>query len=330
MNDFRYTAVESPSAAITAVLAERGAKFIAGGTTILDLMKIAVEAPPLLVDINALPLRGIEERDGALVIGALERMSDAARNPRVRAAFPMVAIALEESASPQLRNMATIGGNLLQRTRCPYFRDIVAACNKRARGSGCGAIGGDNRRQAVLGTSEQCIAASPSDLAVALCALGAAVRITGRNGDRSVPVRAFYRLPDRSPEIETALEPGELVTAVALPLDPIAARSTYVKVRDRAQYEFALVSAAAALTIESGVVRDARIALGGVGTIPWHAPESEQLLAGRPATRASFAEAARIAVRDARGYGKNDFKIVLAQRTLVRALESCALTTLAP
>lgn len=324
MNDFRYTAVESPSAAITAVLAERGAKFVAGGTTILDLMKISVETPPLLVDINALPLRGIEEREGGLFIGALERMSDVADDERLRRSYPMVAIALDQSASPQLRNMATIGGNLLQRTRCTYFRDVVTACNKRRPGSGCAAIGGDNRRHAVLGTSDACIATHASDLAVALCALGATVHVTGRNGDRAIPIREFYRTPAQTPQIENVLDAGELVTGVTLPADPVAARSTYVKVRDRAQYDFALASAAAALSIEDGAVRAARVALGGVATVPWHVPESERVLLGEPATRASFERAAAAAVDGARGYGKNDFKVVLAQRALVRALEIVA------
>ncbi len=236
----------------------------------------------------------------------------------------MVAIALQQSASPQFRNMASMGGNVLQRTRCPYFRDVATPCNKRAPGSGCGAIGGEHRKQAVLGTSESCIATHASDLAVALAALDATIHVDGPRGRRDVLLHELYRLPGATPHIETTLERGDLITGLTLPLLPFGARSTYLKVRDRAQYEFALASAAVALDISSNTVRQARIALGGIATIPWRAPQAEQLLIGAPATRQSFERAAEAALAGARGYGQNDFKIALAKRTLVRALEMVA------
>ncbi|MHB8432886.1 MAG: FAD binding domain-containing protein [Candidatus Tyrphobacter sp.] len=324
MNDFRYTAVESPSSALTAIASDARARFIAGGTTILDLMKDRVEDPPLLVDINALPLRAIEQRDDGLHIGALARMADVVEHPLVREGFPAIAIALEQAASPQLRNMASIGGNLLQRTRCSYFRDVATPCNKRAPGTGCGALAGEHRRQAVLGTSDRCIATHASDLAVALVALDASVHISGLLGSRAIALREFYREPGDTPQVETALEPGELITEVAVPALPYARRSTYVKVRDRAQYDFALASAAVALDLVGGTIREARIALGGVATIPWHAPAAERALAGAPAAREQFERAAEEALAGARGFGQNDFKILLAKRTLVRALEIAA------
>jgi xanthine dehydrogenase YagS FAD-binding subunit len=321
VNPFRYTKAQSEAAALAALASDRRARFVAGGTNILDLMKIAVEQPPLLVDINALPLRGIERRGDFLYIGALERLSAVVDNPDVRANFPLVAIALAQSASPQLRNMASMGGNLMQRTRCPYFRDVATPCNKRTPGSGCGAIGGDNRRQAVLGTSEHCIATHASDVAVALAALDATIHVTGAHGDRDIAIDEFYRVPDSTPQIETTLLPGELIVGLSLPLLPFAARSTYLKVRDRAQYEFALASAAVALDLAGGTIRHARVALGGVATIPWRSPQAERALTKSPTTRASFERAANAALADARGYGRNDFKIPLAKHTLVRALE---------
>lgn len=324
MNDFRYTAVETPSAAVAAITADARARFIAGGTTILDLMKDRIEDPPLLVDINALPLREIEQRADGLHVGALARMSDVAAHPLVRDGFPAIAIALEEAASPQLRNMASIGGNLLQRTRCPYFRDVASPCNKRAPGSGCSALGGENRRQAVLGASEQCIAAHASDLAVALVALDASVQVAGLHGNRTIPLRAFYRMPGDTPNVETVVDAAELLTEIAVPARPYARRSAYVKVRDRAQYDFALVSAAVALDLDGTTIREACVALGGVGTIPWHAPEAERVLAGASASREQFSRAAAAALAGGRGHGQNDFKIVLAQRALVRTLEIAA------
>lgn len=327
MIPFRFARAQDASTAIATIAQERTARFIAGGTNLLDLMKESVETPTLVIDINALPLRSVERNGEYLRIGALARMSDVANDREVQASFPLVAMALQESASPQLRNMASIGGNLLQRTRCPYFRDIATPCNKRSPGSGCGAIGGRNRQEAVLGTSEHCIATHPSDLAVALAALDAVVHIRGAAAERDVPMHAFYHLPSDTPHVENALARDELITGVSLPLLPFAEHSTYLKVRDRAQYEFALVSAAVALDLQGGTIRASRVALGGVGTIPWRSHEAETVLTNAPATRETFERAARAALTGARGYGENDFKVQLAQRTLVRTLETVAQTT---
>lgn len=324
MKSFKYAAVSSTSAAIAEIAATPNARFIAGGTTVLDLMKDAAEEPPMLVDINALPLREIERRSDVLYLGALSRMSDVAKHPVVLELAPMVAIALQQSASPQLRNMASMGGNLLQRTRCPYFRDVATPCNKRSPNSGCGAIGGEHRRQAVLGTSEHCIATHASDVAVALTALRAIVHVEGSRAKRDVPIVEFYRLPGETPHVENVLRDDELIVGIGIPLSQSARRSTYVKVRDRAQYDFALASAAAGLDISDGKIREARLALGGVGTIPWHVPAAEEALLNRSADRGAFEEAAEAAVAGAKGYGQNDFKILLARRTLVRALETAS------
>ncbi|MFY9737885.1 MAG: xanthine dehydrogenase family protein subunit M [Candidatus Cybelea sp.] len=324
MNPFRYARPSSPSAALTDFAGEQRARYIAGGTNLLDLMKIAVESPPLLIDINALPLTSIEVSGDAIRVGALARLTDVAENENIRGHLPLVAMALGESASPQLRNMATIGGNLLQRTRCPYFRDTAAPCNKRAPKSGCGALGGEVRREAVLGTSEDCIATHASDLAVALAALDATVHVTGLSGDRQIALHDFYRVPGDTPQIETSLDPGELIVAVSLPLLSYGARSTYLKVRDRAQYDFALASAAVALDLSGGTIRQARVALGGVATIPWRSPQGELVLRNAPAERETFERAADAALAEARGRGGNDYKIALAKRTLVRALEIAA------
>lgn len=324
MNPFAYVKAASPSGALSESSRNRHARYVAGGTNIIDLMKIGVESPPLLIDINGLGLSTIEVRGDALYVGALARLSDAAANAELRSRLPLVAIALEQSASPQLRNMATVGGNLLQRTRCPYFRDVATPCNKRAPGSGCGAFEGENRREAVLGTSSSCICTHPSDLAVALAALGATIHVSGAAGNRDIALHEFYRLPGGTPHIETTLEPGELIVAVSLPLLSYGARSTYVKVRDRAQYDFALASAAVALDISGGTIRQARVALGGVAPVPWRSPQAEAALRNAPASRVFFERAADAALAGARGYGRNDFKISLAKRTLVRALETVA------
>ena len=320
MNPFAYRRVDTMQAAFDALASQPGARFIAGGTNILDLMKATVEKPPLLVDINRLGLATIESHEGGLVVGALARMSDVARDSRVRSAYPMVSIALEQSASPQLRNMASIGGNLLQRTRCPYFRDPATPCNKRAPGTGCGAIGGVNRMEAVLGTSRHCIAAHPSDLAVTLVALDAVVNLASPRGQRDVHAREFFLEPGETPQREYAIEPDEMIVSVTLPALGFASRSTYVKARDRAQYEFALASAAVAIDIRGGRIANARIALGGVGTVPWHVPAAEAKLAGAAPNEESFAAAADAALKGAVGRGQNDFKIPLAKRTLIAAL----------
>jgi xanthine dehydrogenase YagS FAD-binding subunit len=301
-----------------------GAQFIAGGTNILDLMKDDVVRPTVLIDINSLALGAIEVRHDGVFLGALARMSDVAAHPVVRERFAAVAIALTETASPQLRNMGTIGGNILQRTRCAYFRDSATPCNKRLRGSGCGAIGGENRTHAVLGTSDRCIATHASDLAVALVAYDAVAHVESPQTTGTVPMRAFYRLPEDTPQIENVLAPGELIVGVFLPYETTGGRSTYIKVRDRAQYEFALASAAAIVTIQSGTIRFADFALGGVATVPWHVPAAAAALIGQAPGRQAFERAAEIALDGARGLGQNDFKIVLARRTLVRALETVA------
>jgi xanthine dehydrogenase YagS FAD-binding subunit len=300
---------------VEAALAAPGA-FLAGGTTLVDLMKLNVLTPQHVVDINALPLRGIDIADG-LRIGALERMSDIARHPGV---YPVISEALLLSASQQLRNMASIGGNLLQRTRCGYFRDVAMPCNKREPGSGCSAISGANRMHAVLGTSDSCVATHASDVAVALVALDAEIRLVGDAGARTVRLADFYRLPGDTPEVENDLRPGELITEVVVPRLDWAQRSTYVKVRDRQSYEFALCSAAVALDIEDSQVVDARVAVGGVATKPWRLTAVEAALRGVPATQASFEAAASVAAEEAKPLSGNSFKVSLLKRTVVRAL----------
>ncbi len=322
MNPFRYARTSDPQEAIQLLAVDAAARFVAGGTNVLDLMKLDIERPSLLVDINAVADRRIHGRGETIEIGALARMSDVAADAEVAKRAPMVASALRQSASHQLRNMASIGGNLMQRTRCSYFRDVATACNKRHRGDGCSAIGGENRRHAILGGSEHCICVHASDLAVALTAANATIHTTGPGGARSIPIADFYLLPRDTPNVETALHHAELIVAVTFPLDPALANSTYVKVRDRAEYDFALVSVAAGLEIVAGTIRAARLALGGVAPIPWRLPEAQEALVGRPAATASYREAAEIALREARGYGANDFKIVLAKNALVRALET--------
>jgi xanthine dehydrogenase YagS FAD-binding subunit len=324
VNPFAFASASTVPEAIAATGRVRGGMYVAGGTNLLDLMKDGAERPPLLVDINALPLRAIVVSGDSVHIGALARMADVIADPQIRAALPMLVMALDASASPQLRNMASMGGNVLQRTRCPYMRDVATPCNKRDPGSGCGAIGGVNREQAVLGTSENCIATHASDAAVALTALEATLRISGSSGEREIAFGEFYRLPASTPHVENSLQPGELITGITIRLQPALRYSTYLKVRDRAQFDFALASAAVALAIVDGTVQDARIALGGVATIPWRSAAAERGLVGLSATRVSFELAAAIAVRGARGYGENDFKIPLARATLVRALEIAA------
>jgi xanthine dehydrogenase YagS FAD-binding subunit len=290
--------------------------FLAGGTTLVDLMKLNVLTPQHVLDINDVPLRGIDTADG-LRFGALERMSDIAGHPGV---YPAISRALLLSASQQIRNMASIGGNLLQRTRCSYFRDVATPCNKRVPGSGCPALEGANRMHAILGTSDSCAATHASDVAVALVALDAELRLAGPDGTRTVKLADFYRLPGDTPEVENDLRTGELITEVVVPKLGWAANSTYVKVRDRQSYEFALCSAAVALDVRDGVIADARIAAGGVGTVPWRLSAVEDALRGKPATQASFEEAASVAADGARPLSENAFKVPLLKRTLIRAL----------
>jgi xanthine dehydrogenase YagS FAD-binding subunit len=311
MRPFELTA----PATIEAALASPGT-FLAGGTTLVDLMKLNVLTPRRVLDINELPMRGMDTADG-LRIGALERMADIAAHPGV---YPAISRALLLSASQQLRNMASIGGNLLQRTRCTYFRDVATPCNRRQPGSGCPAISGANRMHAVLGTSDSCVATHASDVAVALVALDAQVRLVSAAGDRTVALADFYRLPGESPEVEHDLRPGELITEVRVPRLDWAAHSTYVKVRDRQSYEFALCSAAVALDVRDGRIVDARVAVGGVATVPWRLASVEAALRGAPVSLESFEAAASVAADGATPLSANGFKVSLLKRTVVRAL----------
>jgi CO/xanthine dehydrogenase FAD-binding subunit len=324
MGPFEYVRAGDVAAAVALVSADPQAQYLAGGTTQIDLMlKDGVIAPERLVDITGLPLRGVTRREDTLCVGTLTTMEELAADPAVAEQIPFVREALLAGASPQLRNMATIGGNLLQRTRCRYFRDAeVAACNKRAPGSGCAALRGPARMHAILGASEHCIAVHPSDLCVALVALDAVVDIEGTGGRRSIPLTEFYVLPGDRPDIENVLEHGELITRVRIPLLPAGARSGYLKVRDRASYEFALTSAAAALLIEDGTIVQARLALGGVGTVPWRALEAEEILSGAPATGRTLRAAAQVALRDPFTLPGTAFKVELAQRTIIRILRT--------
>jgi xanthine dehydrogenase YagS FAD-binding subunit len=328
MKTFQLTRADDPAQAIAAgakaTTAQQGAdiRFIAGGTNLVDYMKLNVETPKKLVDINHLPYDKIEALpDGGLSIGAVVRNSDVAYHPIVRKNYTVLSEALLSGASPQLRNMATTAGNLLQRTRCMYFRDTAMPCNKREPGSGCSAITGVNRSLAILGTSEHCIASNPSDMNVAMAALEATIYIRGTKGERSVPIADFHLLPGTTPERETVLEPGDLITHVTLPPPAPGSRSLYLKLRDRASFEFALSSAAVVVTVAAGKITRARVALGGVGTKPWRSTEAEGELTGQPATQAVFQKAADAALRDAKPQSQNGFKVELAKRCLTHALK---------
>ncbi len=319
MRPFAY--VSAPDVATAVRAAGPGTRFLGGGTNLVDLMRQDVEHPDTVVDISGLPLTGVEDLpDGGLRIGALVRNSALAAHPAVRTQYPVLSQALLAGASGQLRNMATVGGNLLQRTRCPYFTDATAACNKREPGTGCAAVEGFHRASAVLGTSAHCIATHASDMAVALVALDAVVEVQSVRGTRRIPLVELHRLPGDSPEIETVLDPDELITAVDLPATPVAALSRYRKVRDRASFAFALVSVAAALEVRDGTVTTARVALGGVAAKPWRAHAAERLLVGGPATEEAFRAAAAAELAPAVGLPQNEFKIELAQRTIVATL----------
>jgi len=324
MRPFTYERATDPRAAVAAV-SRAGAKFISGGTNLLDLMKLEIERPTHLVDISRLPLKDLAELpDGGLRIGAQAVNSEVAADGRVRTRYPVLSQALVAGASGQLRNKASIGGNLLQRTRCPYFYDTAAGCNKRDPGSGCSAIGGVNRAHAILGASDACIAVHPSDMAVAITVLDAQIELLGADeGARRVAIGDFHRLPGDTPHIETVLKPGEMITGVVLPPAP-PGRQLYRKVRDRASYAFALVSVAAIVVTERGTITAARVAFGGVAHKPWRSVEAEAALAGRPATMATFRAAAEAAMAHAVGRGHNNFKIELAKRTLCRTLVQAA------
>ncbi len=322
MNNFSYSQARSVKEATGIRTATPQAAYIAGGTTLLDLMKANLAEHPQLVDINLLPFKGIEQTADGLRIGAMERMSDVGEHALVLQQYPAVSESLLLAASPQLRNMASIGGNMLQRTRCGYFRDTAFPCNKRSPGSGCPALAGDSHNLAILGTSDTCIAtAYPGDLAVALAAFDAVLTLENSKGkQRRVPVTEFYLLPGKTPQRETVLDPGELIVAVTIPAAAHARRSTYLKVRERSSYAYALASAAVGLDVQAGTIRSARVALGGVGTRPWRSPEAEKVLTGAPATEATFRVAAAAALRGAQPHEKNRFKVELAQNTLVQAL----------
>ncbi|MBR1159996.1 FAD binding domain-containing protein [Bradyrhizobium elkanii] len=319
MLPFTIEKVTSIEAAIGA--ASCGGRLIAGGTTLIDLMRDEVEQPQQLVDINALPLSEIRIDRSDLVIGALARMADVAAHPDVQRLQPLIAESLIEGASPQLRNMASIGGNLLQRVRCPYFRMLDVACNKRNPGSGCAALDGLNAGHAILGTSDHCVATHPSDVAVALVALDATMRVRGPKGERTFPVEDLFRLPGDTPHLEHTLLPGELVVELRIPGGPDSRRARYLKVRDRASYEFALVSAAAALDVADGVIRGARLAVGGVGTRPWRMRVVEAALIGKVPDPQVFQAAVRSAMDGARPLSGNHYKLELLPRTIVRAFE---------
>ncbi|HSY14115.1 MAG TPA: xanthine dehydrogenase family protein subunit M [Verrucomicrobiae bacterium] len=322
MQSFQYQDAKTVDDAVSANGGIAGAKFVAGGTTLIDLMKLNVETPQTLVDINRLPLTGVESTsDGGVQIGAMVRNSDLANHELIQKRYPVLSQALRSGASPQLRNMATTGGNLLQRTRCYYFRDTAyAACNKRNPGSGCAAIDGFNRIHAILGTSEHCIATHPSDMAVAMMALEATVHTQGSSGSRSIALDEFYLVPGNTPQKENVLAPGELITHVTLPALADGTRSYYLKLRDRASYEFALSSAAVVVRVSDGRIRSARVALGGVATKPWRSREAEKELEGHPVGEKTFQAAASAAVRGARPLHDNAFKVKLVQLCLVRAL----------
>jgi xanthine dehydrogenase YagS FAD-binding subunit len=325
MIDFHYERATDVAQAVRLIAGDAAAKFVAGGTNLIDLMKMDVERPAKVIDINRLPLKEVENtRGGGLRIGALVRNTDLAYHPVVEQRYPVLASAVMAGASQQLRNMASTGGNLLQRTRCAYFYDTATPCNKRNPGSGCSAIDGHNRMHAILGASEACIAVHPSDMCVALVMLEAKVHVTGASGDREIPFSDFHRLPGDTPQRDTNLDAGEIITAVELPPQGFATNYTYLKIRDRLSYAFALVSVAVGLELDGGIIKEGRFALGGVAHKPWRDHEAEAVLRGQPANEATFARAADILLRDAKGYEHNSFKIDLARRCIIRALTQAA------
>ena len=325
MISFQYSRAGNVADAVRQMAASPGAKFVAGGTNLVDLMKMDVERPARLIDVSRLPLDRVEETaGGGLRIGALVRNSDLAYHPLVERRYPVLSSALLAGASQQLRNMASAGGNLLQRTRCAYFYDIATPCNKREPGSGCSAIGGLNRMNAILGTSDACIAVHPSDMCVALAVLEARVHVTSPRGEREIAFADFHRLPGDAPQRDTTLNADELVISIELPPRGFATNYTYLKIRDRLSYAFALVSVAVGLELDGGTIREARFALGGVAHKPWRNAQAEAALRGHPANGRTFAQAADLVLGEAKGFGHNTFKIDLARRAIVRALSQAA------
>lgn len=320
MINFQYVRTAVVKTALSLIAKDPKATFIAGGTNLVDLMKRGVTAPEKLIDINHLPLKQIELKNNVLHIGAMVSNSALAENSIVKEKFPLLMLALQSGASAQLRNVATVGGNMMQRTRCGYFYDTTMPCNKRQPGSGCGAIGGYNRMHAIFGTSETCIAVHPSDMCVGLVALDAQVVIAGAKGERKINFIDFHRLAGTTPEKDNNLQKGELIIRLEVPVNNLNKNFQYLKVRDRSSYAFALVSVAAALEINNGLISNARLAMGGVAHKPWRLQSVEEFLKGKQATSATFEQAAKLAMKDARSFGENDFKLKLAPNTIIEAL----------
>lgn len=322
MINFDYIRVSTTKAAVDAIVMDSNAQWIAGGTNLVDLMKKGVLGPERLVDINNLALKEIKKEGSNLLIGALALNSDVADNDLVQIEQPLLSLALQAGASQQIRNMATIGGNIMQRTRCPYFYNTDMPCNKRQSDAGCGALKGFNRMHAIFGGSEKCIAVHPSDMCIALVALDATVLVTGPKGDRRIPFQNFHRLPGNMPQKDNTLEKGELIVAVEIPDNPFKKHVHYLKIRDRSSYAFALVSVAAAVDMQGDTIKNVRLAMGGVAHKPWRLTEVENFLKGKAASEAVFRQAAELAMRNAKGYGHNNFKLKLAPNTLVEALKT--------
>jgi xanthine dehydrogenase YagS FAD-binding subunit len=324
MRQFQYERVSTAKAAVNALANNANAQFIAGGTNLVDLMKRNITAPPLLVDITTLPLKDIEEKNGKTIIGALALNSQVADHKLILEKHPLLSKALNAGASAQIRNMATIGGNMMQRTRCAYFYDTALPCNKREPGSGCGALEGVNRMHAIFGTSSHCIAVHPSDMCVALAAMDAVVVVAGPKGERRIPFEEFHRLPGSQPEKDNTLQRHELIISVEIPDHSFTKNTHYLKVRDRASYAFALVSVAAALEMDGKVIKQARLAMGGVAHKPWRLAESEKMLVGKPVSESTFREAAEIAMQGAKAFKHNAFKRKLGPNVIVEALKNAA------
>ena len=327
MNPFEYSRPTETATAVSLVAKYPAAHFLAGGTNLLDLMKMGVSTPQRLVDINRLPLKTIEKTASGLRIGALATNSEVADHPLVLAGYPLLSLAINAGASPQLRNMATVGGNMMQRTRCSYFFDTTMPCNKRKPGSGCGALTGYNRMHALFGASEKCIAVNPSDMNVALTALDATVHIKGPKGERKINFADFHRLPGDHPELDNTLQQDELIVAVDLPAKKFASHVHYLKIRDRTSFAFALVSVAAALTIDTGTITEARLAMGGVAHKPWRFPAVEAFLKGKPVSEDTFQQAAQLAMQGAKAYEYNQFKLKMAPNAIRQALKTAASLT---